>query len=371
VVAISVSLHLPQTYTTILTPMHRSAAPLVIGLLTLVGCAPAPPAAPFVDVSPEVPAELRARPRTVLYDAGPTVLYLNLDGVTVTKALASDAYQNLSFLCSPRGDGGPTAVAIPPFDHAPYGSDRVKVTAELVAKVEQAFRDFALKIVTARPAAPPYEMIIVGGDSALCEGYASGLGGLGPLDCDNKIHGELAFVFAQTFTQLDGLGVAIAHEAAHSFGLVHTTEPCDMMSNVYCAQKSFLDKTMNVAPDHLGTCGQTSTTNSWRKLRDTLGLAPRLDGLVPDSRRVDARSSVEARPATEARPSQLEPPSGGAGCSVGSDEKFLLPVPVILGFLFYVWRIGWSRSPERSRSAWGSSTNSPQQRVTRARTRSL
>jgi len=326
--------------------MHRSAA-LPLLLATLAGCAPVQPSATegLVDESPEVPAALRSRPRLVPYTSGPTVLYLNLEGATITKALDSNAYQNLSFLCG---------ATIPPFDHTPYGGDRGQVAGELVAKVAGLFRDFSVQLVIARPSAPPYEMIIIGGDCSLC-GYdkQNPIGGLGPLDCDDALQGELAFVFAQTFTQLDGLAVAIAHEAGHSFGLVHTSEPCDVMSNIYCAGKAFLDKTVAVAPDHLGKCGQGPTTNSWQRLRDILGAATRLDGQPPDGRPGDARGPIEARPLVEARP-QLEPAAAGSGCSVGGGENFLLPVPVILGLLFCVWRMvaAASRGRERSRGAW-------------------
>jgi hypothetical protein len=225
----------------------------------------APPGAPeiilFLDENPDLPSALVRSPEQ-LYYVYTTTLFLNVDGPTIQKGAGSDAPQNLSFLC-----GG----VFPPFDHSLYGADRNQVTAELAAGVQALFADFNVEVVTARPSNPPYDMVVVGGTSALC-GYAEGLGGLGPVDCDDALHSDIAFAFSHTVKGLDMLAVVIAHEAAHAYGLLHTLEPCDVMSNFICTtgSKTFMDREMAVAPDHLGKCG-ASAMNSWQTLNAVLG----------------------------------------------------------------------------------------------------
>jgi hypothetical protein len=242
---------------------------VVLLSLTLAACVPGPESAgpALADDAVEVPPALRLG-RLRPYAMAPTLLYLNVDGATITKGLGSDAHANLSFICG---------TTIPPLDATIYGTDRDIVVTLLASKVGQLFADFNLQVVTSRPAAPPYDMVVVGGDAALC-GYPSGTAGMGPLDCGNLLHGEIAFVYAQTISNLDMLAIATAHEAAHSYGLVHSMDPCDVMSNYYCATlKTFLNRQMAVSPDHYGKCGQTST-NSWAKLLDVLG--PREEPIV-------------------------------------------------------------------------------------------
>lgn len=220
----------------------------------------------FVDVSPErvispgVPVG-QLRPTPALRE----VAYLNFDGAVITKRPgASDAATNGSPLC-----GG----TFPSFDHAPYGQDRAKVLAQVLAKVRALVSDFDLRVVTARPAKGPYNMVVLGGLPTQC-GYTMGIGGLAPLDCHNAQSRDVAFIFSAGITHLDLLAVATVHELGHTFGLPHSDEGCDVMSPVYCpgGGKKFLDKQMAVWPDHKGRCGLTST-NSYQAMYNVLGPA--------------------------------------------------------------------------------------------------
>jgi hypothetical protein len=254
--------------------MTRRAFRALVAFLNLAACAPASdsPSPALVDDAIELPPSLRVG-RLRPYALTPTVLYLNVDGATITKGIGSDAHANVSFICG---------ATVPKLDHSLYGSDRDIVVTQLVSKVSQLYVDFNLQVVTSRPALPPYDMVVVGGDASIC-GYPSGTAGMGPLDCGDLIKGEIAFVYAQTITNLDMLAIAIAHEAAHSYGLVHSMDPCDAMSNYYCSSlKTFLNKQMAVSPDHYGKCGQTST-NSWGKLLEVLGARadPIVDTKIP------------------------------------------------------------------------------------------
>lgn len=220
----------------------------------------------FMDVSPELPPRNGVRPgQPSPVPRRPVVLYLNFGGAVITKASASDAAKNTSPLC-----GG----TFPAFDHKPYGTDRAAVLAQVKARVATLLADFDITIVTARPAAPPYEMVVLGGLPAQC-GYAAGIGGLAPLDCHNTNTGDVFFVFSGGITHLDMLAVAVGHELGHTFGLPHSAEGCDVMSSLYCAglKKKYLDKKMQIWPDHKGKCG-LSYTNSWQMMYHILGKAP-------------------------------------------------------------------------------------------------
>ena len=221
----------------------------------------------YLDVSPELPPPTAVRPGPPSpVPLLPVVLYLNLEGAVITrKPGVSDAAKDTSPLC-----GG----TFPGFDHKPYGADRAKVTAQVKAGVAALLASFDITLVTTRPAAAPYEMVVVGGLPTLC-GYSAGIGGLAPLDCHNKNRGDVSFVFSDGITQLDMLAIAIAHELGHTFGLPHSSEACDVMSPMYCPglKKTFLDKKMQIWPDHKGKCGLTYT-NSWQMMYDVLGQAP-------------------------------------------------------------------------------------------------
>lgn len=220
----------------------------------------------FLDESPVLPPPRGFRPGPPSLNPPATVvLFLNFDGATIKKAAASSAAANSSPLC-----GG----VIPAFDHKPYGADRAKVVAQVKARVATLLKDFDVTLVTSRPTKGPYEMALIGGLPTLC-GYGAGIGGLAPLDCHNASRGDLYFVFSAGITHLDMLAIAVGHELGHTFGLPHSSEGCDVMSSLYCPglKKVYLDKQMQIWPDHKGKCGLTYT-NSWQMMYDVLGKAP-------------------------------------------------------------------------------------------------
>ena len=237
---------------------------------------------------------------------GTTTLFLNFDGATITKAAGvSSAHTNTSFLCG---------ATIKAFEHAALGADRTAVIADLVQGVEQLFAPFDLQVVTARPAAPPYHMVVIGGTPDTC-GFPSGYSGMAPLDCTNAVSTDLALVFSDGITSAEMLAVVIAHEAGHAFGLPHSSAACDVMSIMLCTGadgglgvKVFLDREVDVTPDQAGLCG-LHRTNSWRLLYRALGPRP--------GSGAELRIDPAVRPA---RGPRIPVPRGGAGRTLRVDD---------------------------------------------------
>jgi MYXO-CTERM domain-containing protein len=216
-----------------------------------------------------VPGEvLRASGRNGLRPFGstPTVLYVNFDGATITKISGSDASKNGSFI------GGGT---IPAF------SGDAAMRAQIVTLIKQLYSAYNIQIVTSRPASGDYDMALVGGTPAhLGLNYPSGVVGVAPMDCGNQMPRDIAFIFAQSLESIVGGSMlaqrtaeTAAHESAHSYGLPHSGDGCDLMSYSQCAQlKTFLDKQMSMQSDSYGTCSMTSM-NSYQLLMAELGPA--------------------------------------------------------------------------------------------------
>jgi hypothetical protein len=271
------------------------------------------------------------------------VLFLQLEGAQITEGTLSDAPTNQSYVC-----GG----TFPAWDHGPFGQDRAVVVERLRLEVLDLFADFNLQVVTERPLQPPYVMVVVGGTASLCQ-RPDGLGGLGPLDCDNADLSDVAFVFGATIISLEGLAVAIAHEAAHTWGLPHTTEPCDVMSSAWCSgdSKRFRDQEMSVPPDPSGSCGLQSS-NSWQRLLAVLG--PRTAS--PDASLLsDAAPPFDTRPSDAVwQPGESSPPPGPRGCSAaperGSPRGFSLIGFVALSALSLLL-LAWSRRAAAQRES--------------------
>ncbi len=265
------------------------------------------------------------------YAQGATTVYLNFDGAFIFKVNASDAHANLSFLC-----GG----LLPPFEHNKFGDSRQMVRRLITTKLALLFADFNLKVVTRRPVAPPYDMVVITGDASICE-YPSELAGIGPIDCFNQLPGEVAFVFAELITNLDLLVTVMAHEIGHSYGLLHSSAPCDIMSNAICQKgnKTFLDLEMELTPDHQGFCG-LQQTNSWQMLMAVLGPRPGMIDSGPGP--IDSGPAPAADAAQEAAldggvPPLTQPPPASypaAGCAAApwdtSQQKEELELSVSL-----------------------------------------
>jgi hypothetical protein len=194
------------------------------------------------------------------------LLYLNFsDGMeTIFHAELDDAPKNQSSI------GG--AAPFPAFSWPSLvdGSNTRTELARLVARrVHEIFLPYNVLVTTARPAAGPYTMVIIGGGPADL-GFDTRVGGLAYLDCGNVQPSNVVFAFPAALRgSLHGLVVTIAQEAAHAFGLEHTTNPRDIMHpRLDPAQAEFPDQESPIFGEH--HCG-SAVQNSHRRLLDIVG----------------------------------------------------------------------------------------------------
>jgi hypothetical protein len=208
-------------------------------------------------------------------EVGPQVLYLNFSDGTedIVRADGDDPAHNRSIM----GTASPyPAFAWP---DATTIEDRRALIRHITAEVNQAFLPYNLLVTTVRPTSGPYTMVVVGGGPALFAMDAR-VAGVAYMDCDNHQASNVVFAFPEPLGDNEhGLFSTIAQEAAHAFGLQHSTDPNDIMyPRVDLQQVSFQDRESPVAKPRF--CG-SATQNSHRRLLEILG--PWMGGPKPSS----------------------------------------------------------------------------------------
>lgn len=111
--------------------------------------------------------EVDASPALDARAAGTTTLFLNFDGATLTKGFPDDPVNNISSLIRPPGH------TVPPWRDGVAARDASIAT--ITAGARAILAPYDVNVVTTRPAAGPYEMIMFGG-------HARDLFGAGPID---------------------------------------------------------------------------------------------------------------------------------------------------------------------------------------------
>jgi hypothetical protein len=193
---------------------------------------------------------------------GGVTLYLNGGGGVVTAGW-DDSAQDTSSIVYNVGE----RVKVPA-----WGGGRRKWAA-VAACVRDRFADFAVDVVTDRPARGDYIMIMVGGRPSLL-GYPNSVGGVAPYTSD-VIARAIGFVFsARARNDVETTCLSIVHEAGHAMGLDHAYLCEDPMSYLWgCGDKRFRDEDAHCGESEPRGCGDGEVTqNSYRKLARAVGL---------------------------------------------------------------------------------------------------
>jgi hypothetical protein len=196
------------------------------------------------------------------------VLYLNFsDGQeNVIRADLDNALQNRSVM----GSSDPFPAFAWPDMNDPEA--RRDLEQQLAQQVNDAFMAYNVVVTTHRPKSGVYTMVFIGGAPSIFALDAR-VAGIAFMDCDNRQASNVVFAFPTTLgTSIHGLFATIAQEAAHAFGLQHSSDPDDLMyPRVDLSQRGFLDRESAVASPNL--CGPT-TQNSHQLLLKLLGPWP-------------------------------------------------------------------------------------------------
>jgi hypothetical protein len=146
------------------------------------------------------------------------VVYLNFEGVTLTAAGTSDATQNRASWMTNITQG-----TAPPFKAG--ATNRAQLIKDITDGVRGQLSSFPITVVTQRPAAGPYVMIVIGGTSnQVGSRYGAAVN---TLDCGDAQKSDLAWI-SENLSTLRTVNSAIG-AIGFGLGLTATTNPRDCM----------------------------------------------------------------------------------------------------------------------------------------------
>lgn len=167
------------------------------------------------------------------HEPTPGILYLAMDGVTLTSTCGNGDGANSALNCSPlvRGASG-GEYFFPPLSDADKSGVFTRVT--------EIFAPYDLAITVARPPDfVPYTMAVVGGSAS--ETGHSGAGGVANVSCDGLKRNHVSLTFQ---SGVNTMAETTGQEAAHNWGLEHVNSNADIMYPTQggAARKSFVDQ---------------------------------------------------------------------------------------------------------------------------------
>ncbi len=187
---------------------------LMLFLSCLIGCGggdgadgATADAAPPVDFPPPVPHQL----------------FLQFEGQTLTPSSSDNALINATVDID-------AVRTIPAFDVG--AADRDTKIAAVVAAVTEILAPYNVDVVTARPAAGPYDMIVIGG-TGTDVGEAAGVPAIFAPDCRAAVSSNVGLVF----TQLNG-SESLAVRIVGEFGSYHGVPLSNVVGDCMCIAES-------------------------------------------------------------------------------------------------------------------------------------
>jgi hypothetical protein len=213
--------------------------------------------------------------------SAPRTVYLNFSNgsETLTFAAEDDAVTN-------RSSTG-AAAPYPAFSWPGINTGlltQAELVRRVVRRVHEIFLPYNVLVTTTRPAAGPYVMVMIGGHPRDI-GVSLTVAGLAFMDCRNEVPSDVVFAFPEMLRGSEhGLVVTIAQEAAHAFGLEHTTNRADIMYPTVAAEQASFPDEQNPILD--GICGN-SVQNSHTRLLSIVGPWLGDDKPIDDGTRAD------------------------------------------------------------------------------------
>ena len=145
------------------------------------------------------------------------VVYLNFDGVTLTKNATTDATANTASWI------GVTTANVPPYHNGQ--TNRATDITNITTRVTQILSTLPVTVVTARPAAGPYVMIVFGGSSQTVGSVYAG--STSDHDCGDLIKSDVGWVSDSSPT--GKAGDTAVGAIGWALGLQGTNNPGDCM----------------------------------------------------------------------------------------------------------------------------------------------
>jgi hypothetical protein len=146
-------------------------------------------------------------------------VYLNFEGVNLTKGATSDATQNMAAWMN-------KATGTAPAFRAGLGTRATDIT-QITTGVTQALMPFHVQVVTTRPTTGPYQMVVFGGtQNQVGSAFTAAVQ---QLDCGNAVHGDVAWITdATTYSNQQIINFALG-AIGFGVGLTATSDPNDCM----------------------------------------------------------------------------------------------------------------------------------------------
>ena len=224
------------------------ARPLLVASLASAACA-------CTNASASSPSLLSPSPTSAS-----RVVFLDFSDGThgVTLGEEDDATHDVSQLC------GTTTLGRWEAPRACAGGDRVACREEVLLAVRRHFEPYDVDFTLTRPAAPAvYTTIVIAPTSAEC---TFGQRGVAAADCDDANPASLGMVF-DCHGDAASCAVLVAHEAGHTFGLVHSRDPLDVMTpGPEDPQLTFLATSSATSANTCGISQQSSHATLLRNL---------------------------------------------------------------------------------------------------------
>jgi hypothetical protein len=171
----------------------------------------------------------------VSYESAPGVLYVAMDGITLSPTCGGGDVANAAKRCSPLVDG---ETQFPPFGSA-------QQQAALFNQLAEYYEPFDIVLTTSAP--PdwlPYTMAVIGG-SAGNAGQPGGVCGIANVACDGLKRNHVSLTFPSS---CGGSAEIAAQETAHNWGLEHTDNTSDLLYPFNNGGfKTFVDDCMTIS----------------------------------------------------------------------------------------------------------------------------